>query len=215
MYVWFSESTECANQFTFFRHHFFSVSCRYFLCLSSILRMCANSMKEYWAGIRQPPTLEGSPENWAGWEVCSLISNLVLLILHSVPLTSRGQSCWWLLFFWCYPRFQPKGLEAVLLRSFEHQHPWAQGSCKLFTPWASEPCLQTALSAPSQLGPLGCLWAQSPLISFMDVVNHSTHHEAEEKPDLLDLPTWFFPSNMPVLNDFSPFNFFFFFFLNV
>lgn len=52
------------------------------------------------------------------------------------------------------------------------------------------------------LGPPECLSVRSPLISFMDVVNHSTHSGAEEKPDLLDLPAWFFQRKIPTLNDF-------------
>lgn len=59
------------------------------------------------------------------------------------------------------------------------------------------------------LGPPECLSARSPLISFMDVVNHSTHCGAEEKPDLLDLPAWFFQSKISTLNDFLWFFFLF------
>lgn len=98
---------------------------------------------------------------------------------HPTPCWHHIPSCW-------LAMDRAAGDTVTLLNSV---FPWTQGNASL------RAMLQTTLSAESQLRPLECLSAPSPLVCFMGVLNHSTHHGAEGKgwfirPTCLVLAEW-------------------------
>ena len=129
-----------------------------------------------------PLTCEQSTANWRSTEkICSLIvTPPPLLASHSVMLISHGRSCW------------------LHCSSPELCPPMDSGQLQASEPrLQTQPCLHNPSSRPPE-----CLSAPSPSVCFMGVLNHSTHHGAEEKLDLLDLPAWYLQSESPILNDF-------------
>lgn len=98
--------------------------------------------------------------------------------------------------FHCVPQPWTELLATPLL--FGTPSPMDSGPPWAVHPSASESHLQTqlCLHRPSSR-PLEGLSAQSPFVCFMGVVNHSTHHAAEGKPDLLDLPLGSFRVRFP------------------